>query len=106
MGWQVYEDTKGRIGRFAGYGVPAYCDHPDCNEVIDRGVSHMCGCVNQNEEDGCGLHFCGKHLNHKQLCERCATNQDWFEPKPDHPDWLHHIETDESWAEYRKTRGK
>lgn len=101
MGWQVYEDTKGRPLRMAGYGVPAYCDHPKCNEEIDRGVIYICGEINRNEEDGCGLHFCSAHLNHKQLCARCARHKDPFPPKPDHPTWVQHVLTDDSWKQWR-----
>lgn len=101
MGWQVYEDTKGRLLRWAGYGVPAYCDHPDCSNKIDRGISYMCGMVNMNEDDGCGLHFCGKHLDGDHLCERCADGKEPFEPKKDHPEWSQHVLTDESWKEWR-----
>lgn len=76
MGWQVYECPSGHRLRWAGYGVPAYCDHPECNEKIDRGLSHICGMVNTaGEERGCHLHFCEKHLRYSprfgQLCERC-----------------------------------
>lgn len=106
MGWQIYEDTKGRPLRWAGYGVPAYCDHPKCSEEIDRGVSHHCGEVNRNEEDGCGLHFCEKHLNHDHLCERCTKRKDAFEPKPDHPEWSRHVLTDESWKQWRDENPK
>lgn len=101
MGWQIYEDTKGRRLRWAGYGVPAYCDHPECNEKIDRGVSYHCGEINRNQEDGCGLHFCSKHLNHDHLCERCAKGKSPFDPKPDHSEWSRHVLTDESWKQWR-----
>ena len=102
MGWQIYKDTKGRPLRWAGYGVPAYCDHPDCNEEIDRGVSYMCGEINKNEEEGCGLHFCGKHLNHKHLCCQCAKHKPEFTPKPDHPVWVKHVLKDRSWKKWLK----
>ena len=107
MGWQIYEDIKGRPLRFAGYGVPAYCDHPDCNEEIDRGLAYICGEINRGEERGCGLHFCGKHLRHSprygQLCERCYPRiKKEFTPKPDHPDWVRHVLTDESWKQWRE----
>ena len=35
MSWSIgYDDNWDRD---IGYGVPAYCDHPGCNEEIDRG---------------------------------------------------------------------
>ena len=40
MGYQVYEDSK--TGRWAGYGVPAECDRPDCATKIDRGLAYRC----------------------------------------------------------------
>lgn len=106
MGWQIYEDRKGRPLRWAGYGVPAYCDHPDCNEKIDRGLAHVCGDT-QNEDRGCSLHFCAKHLylspKFGQLCERCYPRvKKPFEPKLDHPEWVQHVLTDESWKEWRE----
>lgn len=107
MGWQVYDCPKGWPFRHAGYGVPAYCDHPDCNEKIDRGVVRMCGMVNQAEERGCGLHFCAKHLlmsaKYGQLCERCYPRKKKpFTPKPEHPEWIEHVLADESWEQWRK----
>jgi hypothetical protein len=41
MSWAIGYD--GRWKRDIGYGVPAYCDHPGCNEEIDRGLAHVCG---------------------------------------------------------------
>ena len=41
MGWSIGYDSN--WDRDIGYGVPAYCDHPDCNEEIDRGLSYVCG---------------------------------------------------------------
>lgn len=89
--------------RWAGYGVLAYCDHSKCNEKINRGVNHICGGVNSEYEDrGCRLHFCEAHLDHRQLCPNCARNRNAFKPKPDHPEWVLHVLTDSSWAEWRK----
>lgn len=104
MGWQIYESRSvGTPLRWAGYGVPAYCDHPKCNEEIDRGVSYVCGGVNSDYEDrGCKLHFCSAHLDHRQLCANCARNRKPFKAKPDHPEWVRHVLTDESWKEWRE----
>lgn len=105
MGWSIGYDNN--WGRDIGYGVPAYCDHPACNEQIDRGLSYVCGGEPYGGERGCGLFFCHTHLNYyprlPQLCERCAPRQKKpFHPKPDHPEWVHFKMTDESWEEWRK----
>lgn len=102
MGWAVgYLD-----GRDIGYGVPAWCDHPDCTEKIDRGLGYACG--GGLGDDGCGLFFCPDHGG-GSLCERCEAfhasgAEDYmnpFDPKPDHPEWLTHKLTDPSWQRWR-----
>lgn len=110
MGWAVGE---GRDGRDIGYGVPALCDHPDCNEEIDRGLSYVCGMINTPGEDrGCGLHFCEKHLLHDsekygQLCQRCWPRQRKpFTRKPDLPEWSRHKLTDPTWQQWRDENPK
>ena len=100
MGWALGFDSN--WNRDIGYGVPAYCDHPDCNAKIDRGLSYVCGGEPYGGDDGCGLYFCGKHLHGVPgFCERCSKNLEPFNAKPDHPDWVHHKATDSSWAEWR-----
>ena len=117
MGYQIYQVGN----RFCGYGVPAYCEHPDCNKEIDRGVSYACG-GEPYSEHGCDRYFCESHLyytgfdeegtvcKHKEdcecelapVCERCRDdNYTSFDYKPEHPDWIKHMFTDESWAEWR-----
>lgn len=93
MGWSVGYDTK--WNRDIGYGVPAFCDEPGCDTRIDRGLAYVC-CDGEpyGGDDGCGLYFCGKHL--KVTCDH-----EGYKPKPDHPEWIHHKMTDESWAEWR-----
>jgi hypothetical protein len=105
MGWSIgYDDNWNRD---IGYGVPAYCDHPQCREEIDRGLSYVCGGEPYGGEHGCGLYFCGKHLGyaarrHGQLCYRClASKPPYKRIKPEHPRWVEHVSTDESWAEWR-----
>lgn len=104
MGWSV---GTGKDDRDIGYGVPALCDHPDCNKEIDRGLSYVCGMINTAGEDrGCGLHFCTDHLLHSprygQLCGRCYPRQRKpYERKPDLPEWIEHKLTDESWGQWR-----
>lgn len=110
MGWSIGFDSTWQ--RDIGYGVPAYCDHPDCNKEIDRGLAYVCGGEPYGGDAGCGLYFCeSHHLNYRDvdddideahsLCERCAKGLEPFEPKPEHPEWLDFKETDESWAEWR-----
>jgi hypothetical protein len=41
MGWSLGYDTT--WNRDIGYGVPAYCDHPDCHKKIHRGIAYVCG---------------------------------------------------------------
>jgi hypothetical protein len=102
MGWSIGHDTN--WDRDIGYGVPAYCDHPGCEREIDRGLGYVCGGQPYGGDHGCGLYFCEKHGG-GVLCERCAGQRDPFEPKPDHPRWIHHKMTHPSWAEWRKERG-
>ena len=98
MSWSIGFDS--RWNRDIGYGVPAYCDHPKCNAKIDRGLAYVC-CNEEpyGGERGCGLYFCGLHLGER--CSRCRNYRSPFTPKSDHPDWIHHKLTDESWAEWR-----
>lgn len=103
MSWAVGFDHNWR--RDIGYGVPATCDHPDCNERIDRGLAYVCGGEPWGGEHGCGLFFCSQHrtIGAKGLfvCERCDAGASPFQPKPDHPEWLEWKLTDESWAAWR-----
>jgi hypothetical protein len=102
MGWSLgYDETW---CRWIGYGVPAYCDHPKCNTEIDRGLGYVCGGEPYGGERGCGLFFCGEHLHVPgQLCPRCATyrSRPYKRIKPEHPDWVRHMLTHESWAQWR-----
>jgi hypothetical protein len=72
MGWA--RGTDGRIE--VGYDIEAECDDEECDVVVDRGVSHICG--GMNGDHGCGGYFCGGHLlvarvgrHATQLCETC-----------------------------------
>lgn len=97
MGYSVgYDHTHQRD---VGYGVPAICEHPDCNEEIDRGMGHACG--GGFPDDGCGRYLCAKHGGGCCECDACADEQEPYPLKPDHPDWIKHKLTDESWAEWR-----
>lgn len=101
MSWSIGYDENWK--RDIGYGVPAYCDHPECQQEINRGLSYVCGGEPYGGEHGCGLYFCGEHLlmGEAQQCERCYDNKQPFDPKPDHPRWTHHKMTDESWQAWR-----
>lgn len=103
MGWSIGYDDNWK--RDVGYGVPAYCDHPECNEVIHRGLAYVCGGDIFGGERGCGLFFCGRHMTCSafgpQLCDRCARRRKPFDAKQDHPDWINWKLTDESWQQWR-----
>lgn len=110
MGYQVYEDRAARdrgVDRWAGYGVPAICDMPDCGAEIDRGMGYRCEkyvtyewdaeleVESEIELEGCELHFCDAHLEH-------STHGDDVTPKPDTAEWEDHILSDESWEDWRR----
>lgn len=103
MGWSLGFDPNWK--RDVGYGVPAYCDHPGCNEEIDRGLAHVCGGDVYGGDRGCGLYFCGAHLYYHAklpfLCKRCERLRKPFLAKPDHPDWIQWKLADESWQQWR-----
>lgn len=110
MGYQVYSIGNNRFG---GYGVPAICEYPDCNEEIDRGISYACG-GEPFSEYGCDRYFCSKHRDYHYfntgfkericvlVCKRCAKKKNSFPYKQEHKDWMKHILKDKSWAEWRK----
>lgn len=105
MSWAIGYD--GHWKRDVGYGVPAYCDHPNCGVEIDRGLAHVCGGQPYGGDHGCGLYFCEKHLHgDRQQCACCDHGLDPFVPTPDHPDWVKHKATDPSWAEWREEQKK
>jgi len=104
MGWSIGYDHVHQ--RDVGYGVPAYCDHPGCKAEIDRGLVFICGGAPGGGDDGCGLFFCNDHLllatrKPGQRCERCWNERPAFKPSPDHPKWIEHQLTHDSWANWR-----
>ena len=106
MGWAIGYD--GYWKRDIGYGVPAICDHPDCNNPIDRGLAYVCG-GEPYGGDGCGLYFCHEHLPYRtegmtQCCEQCFNAQDPFEPKPDTKEWVNWKLTDPSWSQWKSNQ--
>ena len=108
MGWQIGFDSN--WNRDIGYGVPAVCDHPKCNEEIDRGLSYVCGGDPYGGEYGCGLFFCHHHLYYRkprgadhevQLCPRCMAYRGAYKAKSDIREWMEWKMTDESWKQWR-----
>ena len=104
MGWSVGFDAK--QNRFVGYGVPAVCEHPKCHDLIDRGLSHVCGGEPFGGETGCGLYFCERHLKYstrlpQPVCDQCLTGAAPFPMKPERQQWLRHLLEDSSWAQWR-----
>lgn len=95
MGWSIGYDPKWK--RDIGYGVPAYCDHPGCGAEIDRGLSFVCKAERPYGGSGCGRYYCPEHSTGFGKCKH---------PKdaplsPDHPDWIAHKLTHESWQQWR-----
>lgn len=114
MGWAIGFDDKWK--RWVGYGVPAWCDFPGCYEEIDRGLSYVCGAEPYGGEEGCGLHFCEHHrrwfvelegdeCGNNLVCERCRNSKKPFKPSAEKDEWLEHLWTARSWAEWRKEQG-
>jgi hypothetical protein len=107
MSWAIGFDKRWQ--RDIGYGVPCPCDHPNCQEQIDRGLSYVCGGAPYGGERGCGLYFCeGHRIMHARLpmlCERCSKRKKPFTPKPDCVEWVHHKMTDPSWQAWRDEQG-
>lgn len=99
MGYGVYWVEA--HSRFAGYGVPCACEHPDCKKKISRGLAHLCGETPGGSETGCGLYFCGEHLYVSQQCERCKDGKAPFDPKPDTRPWIRHMLRDATWQQWR-----
>lgn len=103
MGWSIGYDRRWQ--RDIGYGVPAYCDHPRCSREIDRGLAFVCSGEPKGGDVGCGLYFCDEHRNgwraDHSVCSRCANYKPPYKAKPDHPTWLRHKLTDESWERWR-----
>jgi hypothetical protein len=88
MGYSVYWAN----GRWQGYGVPAYCDYPGCKEKIDRGM----GWQHKEEKEFSDPYTfcCSKHC-HEPL------ESFYVDTEIEHPEWLKHILTDDSWKQWR-----
>lgn len=62
MGW----GTCGRnplTGEMMGYCYSGECTKPDCEKVINHGLSYVCGGMHGGGEWGCGRYFCADHLH-------------------------------------------
>lgn len=108
MGWSIGYSKK--HDRFIGYGVPSYCEHPECKTLIDRGLDYICGSSIGGGELGCGMFFCHEHLEKAeiqakpgwvQVCDRCINCEGDYELKPEHPQWINHVLNDDSWKQWR-----
>lgn len=93
MGWSIGYDHI--WCRDIGYGVPAYCDFPGCNEEIDRGLSYKCG--NDQCDFECNLFLCSNHQYVSYCCDDCTVSAKTKE----HPDWIRHKLNDPSWKQWR-----
>lgn len=78
MGWgNCGLDGKGRP---IGYMHEATCDHPGCNEKIDRGLGYVCGEMHGEDEVSCEGYFCSEHRSDHvdhcgtvvSICSSCA----------------------------------
>ena len=75
MGWaDCGVDSNGRP---IGYAFAATCDHPDCSEKIDRGLSYACGDMhgegsNADGDGYCEKYFCSEHLLLTDFGFRCG----------------------------------
>lgn len=82
MGWaHCGQDSEGRE---IGYGVEAVCDHPDCDVIIDRGMSYACGDTHGDGDNTvdytyCEKYFCSAHLyfgHETQQCMACFKQEE------------------------------
>ena len=73
MGWA--DCGTDERGRRIGYAIRAKCDKHGCKNVIDRGLSYVCGGMHGGDGIGCGGYFCEDHLYHSEdnppLCGKC-----------------------------------
>lgn len=100
MGYAVYWEHDNQ--RWAGYGVPAECDYPQCTTEIDRGFAYKCEAhiVWDNADEpielpGCELFFCRTHQD-------VRFHEEVKNPKPESETWERHMLTDESWGLWRE----
>lgn len=99
MGWSLGFDSTWQ--RDIGYGVPAQCDQPGCEESIDRGISFVCGNAPYGGDNGCGLYFCYGHGGGQDECGHVFKDDPAYQPSADVREWIDWKLTDDSWAEWR-----
>lgn len=77
MGWGNCGTDK--RGRPIGYCHAGKCDHPGCDELIDRGLAYACGGMHGEDEYSCDQYFCAQHRSVvefndgsvKEICLKC-----------------------------------
>jgi hypothetical protein len=74
------------------------CDRYFCSKHKEMVGFNPDNTVCQHEQDIDGRCDC----DWKDVCERCAKDEQPFNYKPEHPEWIHHLLTDESWAKWRR----
>lgn len=106
MGYSIGQSKFEGNYRFIGYSVEAYCDQDGCNNVINRGMDYQCGdcqgyfcydCLSTHGKVEIELDEEWKH-EFGEASSGCTHNGVW---KDHHPDFLRHLLTDESWANWR-----
>ena len=130
MGYQIFDQEIQGTFRISGYGVPAYCDHPNCMNEIDRGMAYAC-CGGIHRSESCGGFYCSEHeapiisedeleglddeekqdvlesygLSEAPLFDECGIayicNHPPIEFK-EHPHWIKHISNDSTWSTFRE----
>ena len=71
-------------GRDIGYGIRATCDHPGCEEEIDRGMAYVCGHFHGDDEYSCEKYFCEEHRQNLSdrgrgmICDECKELEEEF----------------------------
>jgi hypothetical protein len=69
MGWaHCGQDSAGRD---IGYAIEATCDHPGCEEQINRGISYACGQMHGENGVDCEKYFCDAHLRSLVITNNC-----------------------------------
>jgi hypothetical protein len=92
MGWGIGYDEHWE--RDIGYGVPAECDHSDCEAQIDRGLSYVCGGEPYGGELGCGLFFCAEHLFYSE------PEPEWSERPPSHAEEVEYYDSNDEYGAF------
>ena len=87
-------------GGMMGYCYSGQCNHPGCKEIINHGITYVCGGMHLGGEYGCGKYYCSNHLYYghdfrdeenditiwlynENLCEECCKfyEKEYFENK-------------------------